>query len=431
MTRVLSRYSLFLGVVCVLLAVVILILFPATNALFIGLLSLSAGLLLASGYFHKQSEQSSNPKGERQSVASGRESTEEFASGTLLEATMSGMREGLVVVDRDLRVVASNSAAHKLFALADGNPNRKRLTELTRNPAIYDAFLDALKGKERSGVKVEIHEPSRRIFDLRVVPLGDDDGGPTDGAIGVFFDISRLEKLERVRQEFLSNVSHELRTPLTAILAFVETLESDKLEENDDNRRFLAIIRKNAARMQHLIDDILELSAIEAGNVRVEPRDVELRPLVNDVVASLAARAAAGDITIDNQIDSDAVIHADARRLEQMLTNLLENAIKFNRKQGRVSIRSEAGALDRIMVQDTGEGIPAQHLERLFERFYRVDRARSRELGGTGLGLAIVKHLARAHGGDVRVESKLGEGSVFLIELPASKTNGLEAGDPL
>jgi len=336
---------------------------------------------------------------------------------------MNGMREGLLVVDRDLRVVASNSAAQKLFTLADGKPNKKRLTELTRNPAIYDAFLDALKGKARSGVKVEIHEPVRRIFDLRVVPLADDNGHDTEGAIGVFFDISRLERLERVRQEFLSNVSHELRTPLTAILAFVETLETGTLEENDNNRRFLAIIRKNAARMHTLIDDILELSAIEAGNVKVEPSDIELYPLVNDVVTSLAAKASAEEIVINNQVDPAAVIYADPSRLEQMLINLLENAIKFNRKQGEVIIRSESGSVNRIMVHDTGEGIPAQHLERLFERFYRVDRARSRELGGTGLGLAIVKHLARAHGGEVRVESKLGEGSTFWIDLPAGQSN--------
>ncbi len=343
---------------------------------------------------------------------------EEFGSATLLQATMTGMREGLLVVDRDLRVVASNSAAQRLFSLANGNPNNKRLTELTRNPAIYGAFLDALKGSERSDVKVELHDPMRHIFDLRVVPLWDDDDHNPDGAIGVFFDISRLEKLERVRQEFLSNVSHELRTPLTAILAFVETLETGTLEETDDNRRFLAIIRKNAMRMHTLIDDILELSAIEAGNVKVQPSEVNLYPLVNDVVTSLAAKASSADIVINNLIDPQAVVFADPTRLEQMLTNLLENAIKFNRKDGQVTIRYESGEMNRIMVQDTGEGIPAQHLERLFERFYRVDRARSRELGGTGLGLAIVKHLARAHGGEVRVQSKLGEGSTFWIDLP-------------
>src|SRR4029450_10038295 len=199
-----------------------------------------------------------------------------------LEATMNGMREGLLVVDRDLRVVASNSAAHRLFSLADGKPNKKRLTEPTRNPAIYDAFLDALKGKERSAVKVELHDPARRIFDLRVVPLGEENGNQAEGAIGVFFDITQLEKLERVRQEFLSNVSHELRTPLTAILAFVETLEAGALDEPENSQRFLAIIRKNATRMQNLIEDILELTAIEGGTVGVHAEATELMPMAND-----------------------------------------------------------------------------------------------------------------------------------------------------
>jgi two-component system phosphate regulon sensor histidine kinase PhoR len=348
-----------------------------------------------------------------------RAAKEDFASGTLLEATMTGIREALLVVDLDLRVVASNTAANRLFSLADGRPNQKRLTELTRNPAIYDAFLDALSGTVRSGVKVELHEPARRVFDLRVVPLREGSGSRIEGAIGVFFDISKLEKLETVRQEFLSNVSHELRTPLTAIMAFVETLEDGVLEENDDNRRFLAIIRKNASRMHALIDDILELSAIEAGNVRVEPFEIELYPLVNDVTTSLAAKASTQEVTVNNLVEPGVTVFADPKRLEQMLTNLLDNAIKFSRAGGQVTIRNEVGETARITVQDTGEGIPAQHLERLFERFYRVDRARSRELGGTGLGLAIVKHLALAHGGEVRVESKLGEGSTFCIELPA------------
>ena len=349
---------------------------------------------------------------------SGDESPQVFALGKLFEATMSGMREGLRVVDRDLCVVASNQAAHRLFTLTEGALDAQRLTELTRNPAIYNAFLNALSGEELSGVKVETHDPDRRMFDLRVVPLKSADGENTQGAMGVFFDITRLERLERVRQEFLSNVSHELRTPLTAILAFVETLEMNANGNDENSQRFLEIIRKNATRMHNLIDDILELSAIEAGNVQVNAEEVELHPLVNDVISSLAAKASTRQVVLDNKIDREAVVFADARRLEQMLTNLADNAIKFSREGGHVTISHESGERDRIFVEDTGEGIPAQHLARLFERFYRVDRARSRELGGTGLGLAIVKHLARAHGGEVTVESKLGEGSRFTIELP-------------
>jgi len=343
-----------------------------------------------------------------------------FALGKLFEATLSGMREGLLVVDRDMRVVASNSAAHKLFKFDEAGSESQRLTELTRNPAIYNAFRDALNGQERSSVKVETYSSDRGIFDLRVVPLSNAEG-KVPGAIGVFFEITKLERLERVRQEFLSNVSHELRTPLTAILAFIETLESGAMAEPENNQRFLEIIRKNATRMHTLIDDILELSAIEAGHVTVEVRQIELVSLVDEVITSLTAKAAVRGIVVENRVQAGEFVCADPRRLEQMLTNLIDNAIKFNRNAGKVIVRHEKDFCSRIIIQDTGDGIPSQHLERLFERFYRIDKARSKELGGTGLGLAIVKHLARAHGGEVRVKSRLGEGSTFEINLPLAK----------
>jgi two-component system phosphate regulon sensor histidine kinase PhoR len=340
-----------------------------------------------------------------------------FALGKLFEATLGGMREGLLVVDRDLRVVASNPAAYQLFKHSAATLQSLRLTELTRNTAVYSAFAEALQGKEVSGVQVEAHAPDRKVFDLRVVPLNSGDQRVVQGAIGVFFDVTKLERLEHVRQEFLSNVSHELRTPLTAILAFIETLEEGDIQESD-RRRFLSIIRRNANRMHDLIDDILELSAIEAGNIQVKPEEIQLRHIVNDVITSLDGSASTHHVSLENKVGSDVRVSADPRRLEQMLTNLVDNAIKFNREGGRVTVRHENGTRDRIFVEDNGEGIPDQHLERLFERFYRVDRARSRELGGTGLGLAIVKHLARAHGGEVAVESRLGDGSRFTIELP-------------
>ncbi len=401
------------------------------------------------------------------------QSREIFALGKLFEATMDGMREGLLVVDKDMRIVASNTAAHRLFNLSRGKLEAQRLTELTRNPAIYSAFLDALQGTERSGVKVETHGPERLVFDLRVVPLASSGGDPrvrehansrgasagragqaAQGALGVFIDITRIERLEHVRQEFLSNVSHELRTPLTAILAFVETLEAGAVDDVESAHRFLAIIRKNASRMNELIGDILELSAIEAGNVAVRAEPVQLNPLVNDVISSLAKKVESQGVSVINDVAHGDTVFADARRLEQMLTNLVENAIKFNRENGRVRISFESGepgrsprlskgsntlpvqsetpARDKIVVEDTGEGIPAQHVERLFERFYRVDRARSREMGGTGLGLAIVKHLARAHGGEVTVTSEVGKGSSFTIELPgeASPARLITGGEP-
>lgn len=348
---------------------------------------------------------------------------EKFEVSSLLEATLSGMREGLLVVNKDMRVVASNSAAHKLFNPSVPALKSQRLTELTRNPAIYSAFLDGLKGIERSGVKVETHGPERQVFDLRVVPIGNANGNGAEGALGVFFDITRTERLEIVRQEFLSNVSHELRTPLTAIIAFVETLETGAMEDPESSQRFLSIIRKNASRMHALIDDILELTAIEGGNVQLKLSTVELYMLVEDVCASLEAKASAQNVVLKNNVSPDVVVYADERRLEQMLTNLIDNGIKFSKEHGTVSISHEAGTRDRILVQDNGDGIPAQHLERLFERFYRVDRARSRDMGGTGLGLAIVKHLALVHGGEVTVTSELGKGTTFTIHLPQKAQN--------
>lgn len=437
---------LLLSVSAVALAVVLLMPSFTTRAVFAVALVLAVALLIIRTLSTKPSE--ADLEASLDAANDADESAEEiFARGKLFEATMNGMREGLLVVDTDMRVVASNTAAHRLFNPSLGKLDAQRLTELTRNPVIYNAFLDALKGIERSDVRVEIHGSERLVFDLRVVPLAGSQGreSPAQGALGVFIDVTRTEHLEQVRQEFLSNVSHELRTPLTAILAFIETLEAGAIDDKEASHRFLSIIRRNATRMHELIDDILELNAIEAGKVQVKVESVELHPIVNDVISSLANKAAAQSIVLDNAVPAETMVYADARRLEQMLTNLVENAIKFNRANGSVTIRFEsvdrgsslrvskgsefraseiqvkqndAFARDKIIVEDTGEGIPAQHVERLFERFYRVDRARSRELGGIGLGLAIVKHLARAHGGEVTVTSELGKGSIFTIELP-------------
>jgi len=410
----LFRHRSFLLSLCAAVVGILILIFSYS---FTALVAAALGFL--AGYFLLKSRQGERQPASSRSAQKGSgsdsRSTEIFALGKLFEATLDEMREGLLVVDNDMRVVASNPAAHRLFNLVTGRLESQRLTELTRNPAIYSAFHDALKGNERAGVEIETHDPTRRVFDLRVVPLGNSDGTTTAGAIGVFFDITQLERLERVRQEFLSNVSHELKTPLTAIVAFVETLEAGALDDRENSERFLAIIRKNAARMQNLIDDILELSAIEAGNVGVKAEEIELSPLINDVIMSLGAKASSRGITVSNHVAHDTIVFVDPRRLEQMLTNLVDNAIKFNRDGGMVTISCEAGIRTRILVKDTGEGIPGQHLERLFERFYRVDRARSRDMGGTGLGLAIVKHLARAHGGEVRVRSELGKGSTFEI----------------
>jgi two-component system phosphate regulon sensor histidine kinase PhoR len=391
-------------------------------------LALLAGIALSRLLFHGggvagASLQGSGPVKELARAAEVVRDGETARADVLLRAMMNGMREGVIVLDQQMRVIASNPAARSLFESVTGKLEAKRLSEVTRHPSIHSAFRTTLESGERAEVKIEMLDGEHSVFELHVVPLRVVYDEDRSGAIGVFFDITRLEHLERVRQEFFSNVSHELRTPLTAIIAYVETLEDGAMEDQENNRRFLGIIRKNAARMHSLIDDILELSTIEAGNATVVPAPVRLASLVSDIKTALASRATERRILVHNEVAAERVVYADPRRLEQMLTNLIDNAIKFNREGGSVKISLEQdaeGARDRISISDTGDGIPAEHIERIFERFYRVDRARSRDLGGTGLGLAIVKHLARAHGGDILVQSRPGEGSTFIIELPAA-----------
>lgn len=341
-----------------------------------------------------------------------------FSSRILLEEMISNMREGVIVVEKDFRIFASNPAARAWFG--NWQIESRSLKDIIDDEIIHEAFGKALKKGERTETKVEILvRNDNRVYDLRVSPLNFAEKREQKSAIGIFYDITRIERLEKVRQEFLSNVSHELRTPLTSILAFVETLEDGALEDLENNRRFLNVIRRNAERMHHLIDDILELSAIEAGKVTVKPKQFRLAPLVEEVWSSLAKKAARRNILFKNEIRQTTTVLADPRRLEQILINLLSNAVKFNRENGSVTVSDQKQAgFHQILVTDTGDGIEREHLPRIFERFYRTDRARSHELGGTGLGLAIVKHLARLHGGEARVVSFVGRGSTFIIELP-------------
>ncbi|HEV7893526.1 MAG TPA: ATP-binding protein [Pyrinomonadaceae bacterium] len=363
-------------------------------------------------------------------------------AAALLEVTMDSMREAVVIIDSTMRVVALNNSARGVFRAGGGDSalSPRRLSDLTRNPSVYSAFAAAVARGERAEVKVEIDRGidgggARGVYDLHVAPLRQREavyGSDVRGAVGVLFDITRLEQLERVRQEFLSNVSHELRTPLTSIITFVETLEDVGADDRETALRFLSVIRRNAERMSALINDILELSAIEAGTVAVEPAQVRLSSLAGECFNALAPRAEARGVKLVNDVSHDAFVRADARRLEQMLTNLVDNAIKYTPAGGEVRVSHErAGARDRVHVADTGEGIAAEHLPRIFERFYRVDRARSREMGGTGLGLAIVKHLARAHGGEATARSEPGRGSTFTIELPSEfpPTDSSSGGD--
>jgi two-component system, OmpR family, phosphate regulon sensor histidine kinase PhoR len=336
----------------------------------------------------------------------------------LLQTIIDTTRECVLVVGADTRIQASNAAAVDAFARSGLVLEGRRLSETIRDLGLHQAFKKALESNESSDLRLEPTTADRRKYNVHVSPI------ELDGerhAIGFFHDTTQVERLEQVRQEFLSNISHELRTPLTSIMAFVETLEDGAINDAENNTRFLGVIRRNAERMHSLIADILELSMIESGSVSVEFRDVRVAGIVDEVFASLSAKAKDREVTLVNNAASGATVRADSVRLEQMLTNLVDNAIKFNRTGGRVTVDLEsADSVDTISVADTGEGMTPEQLGRIFERFYRADRARSRDVGGTGLGLAIVKHLAKLHGGEVTVTSELTRGSRFKIELPAS-----------
>ena len=352
-----------------------------------------------------------------------KEDLTEKPSRQILIDVLKTMREGVIIVDEGTHIIASNQMAYDAFARKNGGLESKRLSEVIRDLSIHEAFQKALEKGESSEVKFEYLFNDKRTFSARIAPLNFED---SKTAIGIFYETTQIEHLEKVRQEFLSNVSHELRTPLTSILAFVETLEDGAIDDEENNQRFLGVIRKNAERMHHLIDDILELSSIEAGKITIAPKEVNLSPLVDEIWINLSSKASERNINLQNKIESAKKIWADKVRLEQMLTNLIDNAIKFNRKNGSVTITcEEKGTNDLISVTDEGEGISNEHLQRIFERFYRTDRARSREIGGTGLGLAIVKHLARLHGGEVSVTSTLGHGLTFIIELPQNTSKNL------
>jgi two-component system phosphate regulon sensor histidine kinase PhoR len=339
----------------------------------------------------------------------------------LLRSIVASVAEGLVITDRDSNALIINDAARELLGI--GQRPVIRLTNLSRDPQLHKVFASVLATGERAEARIETRSSetgsqNRRILQLSAAPLRLSDN-QVDGVVCAFIDVTKLEMLERVRQEFLSNVSHELRTPLAAITAYAETLLDGGVDDPDNSLRFLHTIQRNAERMKALVNDISELSAIESGAVSLAVERLPVRQVVSDVFSGLSHRAAKHGVTLNNRVAEDFYAYADRRRLDQILINLVDNAIKFNRPGGAVTVLADASEDSQtIKVQDTGPGIPPEHLPRVFERFYRVDRARSREAGGTGLGLAIVKHLALAHGGEAYVTSEVGVGSEFAIKLP-------------
>ena len=349
--------------------------------------------------------------------AAGIELAETPASNHILQRILDTTREAVIVVDGNMRIAYCNVPAAVAFSHDSLDLETKRLSEVIRDLDLHEAFRAAIASEIAGDVRLDLPTAEKRKFDVHVAPIELDGAG---FAIGFFYETTQIDRLETVRQEFLSNISHELRTPLTSILAFVETLEDGGIDDKENNMRFLGVIRRNAERMHSLIADILELSLIESGNVAITIREIKLAAAVQDVLTALSAKARDREIELKNEVAATAVVFADSVRLEQMLTNLVDNAIKFNRRGGSVSVEYSTGdGRHVIAVTDTGEGILPEHAHRIFERFYRADRARSREIGGTGLGLAIVKHLARLHGGEVAVSSALASGTTFRIELPS------------
>jgi two-component system phosphate regulon sensor histidine kinase PhoR len=248
------------------------------------------------------------------------------------------------------------------------------------------------------------------------------------GSVAVLHDVSELARLETMRREFVANASHELRTPLAAIRGFAETLLGDSELPEDQRRSYLEVIDRHARRLGTLVDDLLELSRIESGQAPLELQPVDVASVASGLLRDCEARLVERRLEADSEETGPAVAWADPQAVWQILSNLLDNAIKYTEPGGRIRIRIEGDARRvRVRVSDTGAGIPERDLARIFERFYRVDRARSRALGGTGLGLSIVKHLVQSQGGEITVESELGRGSTFTFTLPRAKAHGATA----
>jgi len=336
-------------------------------------------------------------------------------------ALFDRMVEGLIVVDAGGRIRVANRAAAALFGFEPPAAG-KTILEATRHHEVAAVVARLDREAEVLGHELRIDSmETPRFLQVNALALRDA-GGASDGAIVIFHDLTRLRQLEGVRQEFVANVSHELRTPLSLIKSATETLIEGGKEDPAALSRFLQIIDKHANRLALLIDDLLLLSTLDSGGLRLDRQPVPFRTTVQDAIDDLQPRALARDVALVNSVPGSLVALADNDRMRQVISNLLDNAIKYGRAGGRTSVEGRVLPSGRIeiMVIDDGPGIPKESQERIFERFYRVDKARSREQGGTGLGLAIVKHVVQAHGGDVRLESEPGGGSTFIFTLPAA-----------
>ncbi len=357
------------------------------------------------------------------------------AEGRERAAILDGMSEAVLALDRDCRVRMANSSAASLFGLSAKKAQGLALLELTRSTELQSAAEACIAGGESLETQLALYGEGERWFQAFVAPLkgsggvGATAGTDLAGAVIVLNDITRLRRLERVRKDFVANVSHELRTPIHLIKGFAEALDEGAIEDIVQARRFLGILAGNATRMESLIDDLLTLARLEQeGNDWLKCRVCGLDALLEEAVEAVLPKAEEKSIAILQSCREGLAARVNAGLFVQAVVNLLDNAVKYSPRGSKVVVSAvdsgSTGEAIVVAVADNGIGIPAKDLSRIFERFYRVDKARSKQLGGTGLGLAIVRHIALAHGGSVAVESVAGEGSCFSIKLPVAGPPG-------
>ncbi len=338
-------------------------------------------------------------------------------------AILDAMVEGVIAIDDHDHIMLMNERARGIFGLGRAPVEGRPLLEVVRNVDLHDLLGGSRVTADGTVVsrEIKLREPSDRVLQVHAVPLRFTGG--VRGAVMVLHDITELRRLEHVRTEFVANVSHEIRTPLTAIRGYLETLLDGALEEREHARKFLEIVFRHTERLGRLTDDLTDLSNIELGRISLRIEPTRVADVAESALAIIQPRAGAGQVTVETALPTDLPdVLADRDRLAQILINLVDNAVKYTPRDGRVWVegrRTEAGMIE-LAVRDTGVGVPKSDLPRLTERFYRVDKARSRELGGTGLGLAIVKHLVMAHGGELSIESQLWKGTVVRFTLPAA-----------
>jgi len=335
------------------------------------------------------------------------------------EAILTSMVEGVLAVDNNLRITFANESFSRAVGAPLPVPSQAPLVEVVRNPELREILSGVLAGGQSVRRRLPLPGAAERVFEVQAAPLA---SGPARGAIAILHDITDLERLERIRRDFVANVSHELRTPLTAIRGYAETLLEGALEDQENNRRFLEIIKAHAIRLNNISSDLLTLSELESGKGRPTPEPVSVRTAAESALRTVEAEARLREVSLTRGRMEDARILGDRLQIEQVLVNLLDNAVKFNRPSGdvRLEITFPAENQVSISITDTGIGIPHEDVGRIFERFYRVDKARSREVGGTGLGLSIVKHIVERMNGTVNVESQLGKGSTFTLQFPTA-----------